>query len=135
MRKTSINWSSFFQIALEGVEEWWRLCLEEFWPFNAFFMLKIKSSNYCLIKIRIMCVHIKPDVEKNDTRAMTASISEACVGWLHENCYLARKIFLVREMSKFFAAKLDSRPTHRVSHKSLEKWAGQFILGGRNKQD
>ena len=44
-------------------------------------------------------VYIKPEVKKNDTTAMTAAINEACIWRLHENCYLVREIFLVREMS------------------------------------
>ena len=29
-----------------------------------------------------------PEVKKTDTTAMTTAINEACIGWLHENCYL-----------------------------------------------
>ena len=28
-----------------------------------------------------MCVHIKPEVKKNDTIAITIATNEACIGW------------------------------------------------------
>ena len=47
-------------------------------------------------------LYIRPEVKKkNDAITMTAAINEACSGWLHENCYLVRGIFLVWEMSIF----------------------------------
>ena len=52
------------------------------------------KENYCkhrLIKISAACVYIKPEVKKNDTKAMTAAINEACIGWLDENCCLLGK--------------------------------------------
>ena len=41
------------------------------------------KENYCkhwLIKISVTCVYIKPEVKKNDTKAITAAINEACIG-------------------------------------------------------
>ena len=37
------------------------------------------------------CVYIKPEAKKNYTAEMTVATNEACIGWLHENCYLMRK--------------------------------------------
>ena len=38
-----------------------------------------------------MCVHIKPDVKKNDTTAMTTATNEICIGWWDEKCNLMEK--------------------------------------------
>ena len=84
--------------SIERGRKGWEFCLEEFWPFIAFFMLQIRFSNHRLIKITIIHLYIKPEVKKNDTTAMTAAISEACIGRLYENCYLVRVIFSVQEM-------------------------------------
>ena len=32
---------------------------------------------------------------------MTAAISEACIGWLHENCYFVREFFLFGKWALF----------------------------------
>ena len=52
----------------------------------------------------MMYLYMKLEVKKHDITAMTTAINEACNGWLHENCYLVRGIFLVWEMSISFAA-------------------------------
>ena len=71
----------------------------KFWPFIAFIMLQVRFSNHQLMKISIIYLHVKSEV-KNDTKAMTTAINEACIGWLHENCYLVREIFLVQKMRR-----------------------------------
>ena len=77
-------------------EEVKKFCLEKFWPLNAFLMLQIRFSNNRLIKISMIYLDIKPEVEKiYDTIAMTTVINTACIRWLHQNCYLVREIFLV----------------------------------------
>ena len=78
----------------------------------------------------------------------TTAINEACIGWLHENFYLVRRIFLVWEMSIFCAVGGDSPSpslsapphTHTPSQgfsetAGLEEGVEQFIHGGSNKQD
>ena len=87
------EWSRVFQIAMEGKKVGWKFCLNEFWPFSAFVMLKIRFSNHRLIKISMICLYIKPEIEKNDTKATIATINETCIVWLHEKCYLVRGIF------------------------------------------
>ena len=77
-------------------------------------------------------LYIKLEVKKNDTTAMTTTINEACI----ENCYLARGIFLVWEMSIFccwagFSPHLEGFP-HTVG---LGEGVRQSINGGGNKQD
>ena len=71
----------------------WKFYLEEFWPFNAFAILKTRFSNHRLIKISMIYLHIKLKLKINDTTAMTAAINEGFIGWLHENCYFVRWIF------------------------------------------
>ena len=77
-------------MALKGLRKF-KLCLEEFWLLSAFVMLKKTFSKYQLIKISTACVYIKAEVKKNDIKRMTAVINGACIGWLHENCYLMGK--------------------------------------------
>ena len=82
-------------------------------------------------------VYIKPEVKKNDTTAMTAVINETCIWRLHENCYLVREIFLVREMSNILLLGRIPPPStnDKVSPKAFGKGAGQLIPGGGNTQD
>ena len=61
------------------------------------------------------CVQIKSEVKKNDATVMATARNEACIGWLHKNCYfiwnntfgngrfksMKWDFFLVRKMSKF----------------------------------
>ena len=46
-----------------------------------------------------MCTHIKPEVKKSDTTAMTAAINEACIGWWDVNYYLMEKERLKEDFS------------------------------------
>ena len=79
-------------------------------------------------------VYIKPEVKKNDITPMNAALNKTCIGRLYLNCYLVRGIFLVREMSNFFAAGQHSPAIYMVSPKGLQEDAGQSIPGGDNKQ-
>ena len=63
---------------------------------------------------------------------MNTALNEVFIGWLHENCHLGRGIFLVQEMSNFFAAEFF---TYRVSFKGFGEGSGRSIPGGGNKQD
>ena len=66
-----------------------------------------------------------------------AAINEACIGRLHENCYLVRGTFLVWEMSIFYASGRDS-PLHLQGFSQtvgLGEGKEQSIHGGGNKQD
>ena len=74
---------------------------------------------------------------------MTTAINEACIGWLHENCYLVREIFLIWEMRIFFFfffffccwARFFPHLEGFPKTVGLEEGAGQSIPGGSNKQD
>ena len=66
-------------------------------------------------------MYIKPEVKKKDTTAMNTPLMEVCIGLLHEIYYLGRRIFLVLEMSNFFAAEWDFPPIYMVSPKRLGK--------------
>ena len=68
--------STLFQITLKSGEE--------FWPFNAFAMIKIRFSNHRLIEVSKIYVYIKPELKKNDAVSVTTAI--ICIEWLHENC-------------------------------------------------
>lgn len=51
------------------------------------------NTTFCkywtLIKINIsICVSEEPEVNKNDTGAMTTAINGVCIGWLHEHFYV-----------------------------------------------
>ena len=87
------EWSRVFQIAMKGKKAGWKFSLNEFWPFSAFVMLKIRFSNHRLIKISMIYLYIKPEIKKNDTTATIAAINETCIVSLHEKCYLMREIF------------------------------------------
>ena len=94
---------------MQGGKGGWEFCLEESWPFNACVMLHIRFSNHQLIKISMIYRYIKPEVNKINT-IMAAAINEACIRWLHENCYLVKVIFLVLAMSFFCCWVEFSRP-------------------------
>ena len=67
-------------------------------------------------------MYIMPEVlKKYDTTAMATVINEACIDWLHENCYLVRGDFLV-ENEQFFCFWVGFSE-------------GQPIPSGDNKQD
>ena len=71
-------------------------------------------------------LYLNPEVKKNGTTAMNTAINEACI----ENCCLVRGIFLVWEMSIFFAAGQD------FPHlQGFPQTVGKSIHGGGNKQD
>ena len=126
------------QIALKGGEGGREFCLEEFWPFNAFVMLQIRFSNYQLTKISMIYLYIKPEVKKdNNTIAMTTAINEGCIGRLHENCYLVRRIFLMWKTAIFLlpGGILNSPPPkdfHRMV--GLGEGIAHSIHGVGNKQ-
>ena len=65
---------------------------------------------------------------------MTAAINEGFIGWLHENCYFVRWIFLVREISISFAAARNSAQYAGFPPK-VGGSARQSIHGGGNKWD
>ena len=123
------------QIALKGGEGGREFCLEEFWPFNAFVMLQIRFSNYQLTKISMIYLYIKPEVKKdNNTIAMTTAINEGCIGRLHENCYLVRRIFLMWKTAIFLlpGGILNPPPQgfppngrFRGRHSALHPWCGK----------
>ena len=81
------EWSRVFQIAMKGKKVGWKFCLNEFWPFSAFVMLKIRFSNH---KWNVYCVI---------TRKMLFGEGD----------------FLLRELSIIFAAGRDSSPIYRVA--------------------
>ena len=87
-------------------------------------MLQIRFSNHRLIKISILYLHIKPEVKKTDTTAMSTAINKACIGWLHENCYLV-------ENEAGFSPHLQ-RFSQTVG---LGKEVGQSIHDGGNNQN
>ena len=140
--------SRIIQIALKGVGKF-KLCLEEFWLFSAFVMLKKTFSKYKLIKISTACVYIKAEVKKNDITRMTAVINGACIGWLHANCYLMGRgmtllmeedvnlsagIFLVRIFRGFFIPKVSYKGSGEVEAVHTywgqqSKIKGEGILG------
>ena len=76
---------------------------------------------------------------------MNTALNEACVElwWtLYWSLYFitwkllfGEEIFLVWEMSNFFAAEGDSPSIYRISPKNLEEGAGHSITGQSNKQD
>ena len=51
-------------------------------------MLKTIFKKHLSIKISMKCVCINPEVKKLDITGMTTATNGACMGWLHENCYL-----------------------------------------------
>ena len=120
-----------FQNSIERWRKGWEFCLEEFWPFIAFVMLQIRFTNHWLIRISMIYMYIKLEVKKNDTAVMTTAINEACIGWLHENCYLERQIFLVQEMRRDSFPHLQSFP----QTVGLGEEVGQSIHGRGNKQN
>ena len=78
--------------------------------------------------------YIKHEVDaKNDAKVITSSINDACIGQIHESCYLVRKIFLMGEMGNYLATGQDSSSIFRVCHKGER--AGQSTPGGSNKAE
>ena len=64
-QKITKTWSRVSQKALKGAKEGgWKFCLEEFWQFIIFVILKMRFSNHGLIKINMIYVHITPEVTK-----------------------------------------------------------------------
>ena len=67
---------------------------------------------------------------------MIKPIDEACIGWLHENYYLGRWIFLVWKMSIFMLQGGILPPsTGFADTYHLGEGVGQHIDGGGNKKD
>ena len=136
IRKTSNNWSRVFQRALKGREKGgWKFCYEEFWPFNAFFTLLIRFSNHPLTWISMIYVYIKPEVLKKWCSSNKYSLELSFYWVIYENRHLVRGIFLVWEMSNFFAAGQGSTPMYRVSSRGLREGTAQSITGDVHKQD
>ena len=67
---------------------------------------------------------------KNATTTMNTVLNEACIRWIHENCYLKRGIILVRKISNFFAVRWDSVPIGRVWRKEQDK---PYLVGATTK--
>ena len=134
-RKTSNNWSAVLQIALKGGEGGWEFCLEKFWPFNAFVMLQVRFSNHQLTKISMIYLYIKPKVKKkNNTTAMTTAINEGCIGRLHENCYLVRRIFMMWKTGIFLLPGIILPPKDFHRMVGLGEGIAHSIHGVGNKQ-
>ena len=114
------EWSRVFQIAMKGKKAGWKFSLNEFWPFSAFVMLKIRFSNHRLIKISMIYLYIKPEIKKKWYN------SNNCSNKWNVHCVITRKMlfdegdFLVRELSIIFAAGRNSSPIYRVCPKRLE---------------
>ena len=69
-------------------------------------------------------VYIKTEVKKSDTTVMSTAINLACIGRIHENCYLVRRIFLVREMSNIsLLGGIPLSPSDKTSPKSIGEGA------------
>ena len=57
-----------------------------FCPFNVFVILQRRFSNQRLIKISMICLYIKPEVQQNDTTSIATAINEACIVNVIKKC-------------------------------------------------
>ena len=85
------------------------------------------------MNVSVTYVDINPEV-KIDTTAMIVALNEACIEWLHENCYLMRGTFLAREMNNFLAVGWFSAAIPLISYKGFGEGADSPHLGV-TKQD
>ena len=112
----------------------WKFYLEEFWPFNAFAILKIRFSNHRLIKISMIYLHIKPEVKKKWYGSNDCSYKWRFYWMITWKLLFCEVDFLVREISISFA---DGRNSAQYAG-FLPKVGGsarQSIHGGGNKWD